>query len=418
MEQSVEELILTIADKSQKPPEEIRAMIETKAKKFSGLLTEEGAAYLVQKELGLKKDSLEKFTIGELADGKKGIEVSGIVESVYPVKEFEKNGKKGKLQSFILSDPTGEIRVTLWNDQVDLYKIKRHDEMTLTSVIVSSYNEKKQLTLGFGGVITVTKTGIEEKIKISEISSGMNSVTLIGRIVRKFPIKEFETNNKKGKLCSFQLGDDSAVIRTTAWNEKAEAADSFNEGDAVIISNAYTKEGRFGPELHLGYTAEIQKTTETLPSLREIAKETAIEKKINQLIDGESATIHASIQKVLSGNLAYTVCEKCGKKATKTENGLLCDTCGETKGKRNAIVSALISDDTAEIQLTAFGEHALFVIGMTQADLEKSLDEKSTESIIDTINTNQNGKEIIVYGYSRPNKFSGTNEFVAKEITN
>ena len=64
---------------------------------------------------------------------------------------------------------------------------------------------------------------------------------------------------RKGKLCSFQIADESAIIRATAWNEKADEIEKFNEGDAIEIENAYTKEGRFGVELHLGYSADIKK---------------------------------------------------------------------------------------------------------------------------------------------------------------
>lgn len=416
MEKNIEELILEIAQKSGKNQDEIRDLVQVKTRKFAGLLTDEGAAHLVEKELGLKGKDEEQLKISELADGKKGVEVKGKVEAIYPVKEFEKNGKKGKLLSLILSDGTGEIRTTLWNDQVDKYKLSKGDEIILSSGIVSSYNEKKQLTLGFGGKVEITKKGIKEKIKISDLKSGLNSVSVVGRITRKFPCKEFESKDRKGKLCSFQFGDETAIIRTTAWNEKADSMDQFNEGDSLEINNAYTKEGKFGVELHLGYTAEVKQSEEKVATVREIMKENAKEIKINQLTEGGNSIISAKLVKVLSGNLAYTVCEKCGKKATKTENGLLCENCGEIKGKKNAVISATIEDETAQIQLTLFGETALKVIKQTNEELTKNLEEKSTEAIVDEINENISGETIKIYGYTRTNKFSGSTEFIAKEI--
>ncbi len=416
MEKNIEELILGIAQRSGKNEGEIRGLVQIKTKKFAGLLTDEGAAHLVEKELGLKGKDEEQLKISELTDGKKGVEVKGNVEAIYPVKEFEKNGKKGKLLSLILSDGTGEIRTTLWNDQVDKYKLTRGDEIILSNGIVSSYNEKKQLTLGFGGDITITKKGVNEKIKISNLKGGLNSVSTMGRIIRKFPCKEFESKDRKGKLCSFQFGDETAIVRTTAWNEKADAMDEFNEGDSIEINNAYTKEGKYGIELHLGYTAEIKQCEEKIATVMEIMKETLKEKAINQLTEGESAVIEAKVVRVLSGNLTYVVCEKCGKKTTKTENGLLCENCGEIKGKKNAVISATIEDETAQIQLTLFGESALKLIKQPMEELTKNLEEKSTETIIDEINEKIGGEKVKIYGYSRTSKFSGSTEFIAKEI--
>jgi ssDNA-binding replication factor A large subunit len=246
----------------------------------------------------------------------------------------------------------------------------------------------------------------------------MNSTNIIGKIIRKFPCREFESGERKGKVCSFQLGDETAIVRSSAWNDNAGIMDTFNEGDTVEITNAYTKEGRFGVELHLGYTASISASNEQVAPIQQIMKENATEKKMNQLTEGENAIINGKIVKILSGNLAYLVCEKCGKKATKTDNGTICDNCGEVKGKNNAVVSATIEDDTAQIQLTMFGKTALAFMKKNEEELNKELEEKSTEQIISEMNEKLNGNEIKIYGYVRANKFSGANEFVAREIIN
>ena len=50
-EKDIKVLIEEIAAKTGKSEEEIRALIKGKTEKFSGLLTEQGATYLIQKEL-------------------------------------------------------------------------------------------------------------------------------------------------------------------------------------------------------------------------------------------------------------------------------------------------------------------------------------------------------------------------------
>lgn len=415
-DKDINTLIEEIAQKTGKSDDEIRGLVKGKTEKFSGLLTEQGAAYLVQKELGIRQENYEQIQIGELKEGMKGIEIKGKVEAAFPVKEFEKNGKKGKLKSFILSDGTGEIRATLWNDQTDKYELTRGSELKMSNIIITSYNEKKQATLGFNGSIEIISKKEEEYNKISQLKAGMNGVSVAGRIMRKFPCKEFESGERKGKLCSFQIGDETAIIRATAWNEKAEETEKYNEGDAVEIRGAYTKEGKFGAELHLGYMAQMAETLKTVPNVIEILKEQMREKKINTLADGENAVICGKVSGVERGNFFYEVCAKCGKKITKTQNGVLCENCGESTAKKNAVVSLMVEDDTAGIRVNFFGKNALKALGVGQEELEKQTGEKSADVMVAELNGKLIGKEMKVYGYQKTNNFSGNNEFSAREV--
>ncbi|MCX6803850.1 MAG: OB-fold nucleic acid binding domain-containing protein, partial [Candidatus Diapherotrites archaeon] len=252
--------------------------------------------------------------------------------------------------------------------------------------------------------------------KISELKGGQKSVSLIGRILRKFPCKEFESGERKGKVCSFQIGDETAILRASAWNEKAEELEKYNEGDAVEIKNAYTKEGRFGAELHLGYLAEISETKKGVPNSAQILKESMQEKKISMLVDGENTVINGKINGVENGKFFYEVCSKCGKKISKTENGVLCEKCGETTPKKNAVVSFKIEDDTGEVRINFFGKNALNALRMTQEELENILNAKSTDVLTAELNGKLIGQGIKVYGYQRTNTYSGNNEFSAREI--
>lgn len=174
------ELISHIAGQTGKTPEEIKSLIDAKVQKFSGLLTEQGAIYMVQKELGLKQETMEQIAINDLKEGMKGIEIKGEITAVFPVKEFDKNGKKGKLRSFILNDSTGEVRVTLWNEQVDQFPVTRGNEIIITNIFVKLYNDTKQVTLGFNGKIEIKNKKEIMPTKLAELKSAMSSVGVLG----------------------------------------------------------------------------------------------------------------------------------------------------------------------------------------------------------------------------------------------
>lgn len=415
-EKPTTELISQIAGQTGKTPEEIKELIEAKIQKFSGLLTEQGALYMIQKELGLKQETMEQINITDLKEGMKGIEIKGEIKAVFPIKEFDKNSKKGKLRSFIITDETGEVRVTLWNEQVEQYQISRGDKVVITNILVKTYNDTKQVTLGFNGKLEIKEKKEIIPIKLAELKSAMSSVGILGRIMRKFPCKDFESGERKGKLCSFQIADESAIIRATAWNEKADELEKYNEGDAVEIENAYTKEGRFGVEIHLGYSADIKETTKKVPTQIELLKDQMDLKKIADTNEGENSVIEGKMISVEKGNLFYTVCSKCGKKITSTTEGYLCDTCGEVIPKKNPVISIILQDDSASIKASFFGKNALKSINLEEKELEERVNTSGAEKVIEELNQEINEKKIKIFGYTKINAFSGNKEFIAREI--
>ena len=97
-EKELLEITGKISRETGKSDDEIRELIEAKKAKFSGLLTDSGAAFMVAKELGIevevrKKEEQKKETkIANLKDGNKNIELAVRVLHVHAPREYEKNG--------------------------------------------------------------------------------------------------------------------------------------------------------------------------------------------------------------------------------------------------------------------------------------------------------------------------------------
>ena len=68
-------------------------------------------------------------------------------------REFEKFGKKGRVASAVAKDETGDIKLSLWNDQVD--QIKAGDKVKITNGYVSEFQGEKQLTTGKFGKLEI-----------------------------------------------------------------------------------------------------------------------------------------------------------------------------------------------------------------------------------------------------------------------
>ena len=99
--------------------------------------------------------------ICELQKGKGNVDVEGIIISIGEVKSFEKYGKKFRVASAELEDISGKVLLTLWNDDIDKFKIGDH--VKITNGYINEFQSKLQLTAGRAGKIEKIEEKQEEK---------------------------------------------------------------------------------------------------------------------------------------------------------------------------------------------------------------------------------------------------------------
>ena len=436
MEQSAAEIIEKIANGSGIGRNEVEGLVGEKMQRFSGLLTDSGAALMVAKELGVDLQlsrQLQYVAIKDLQDGMQNIDVLARVVNVLSPKTFERNGKKGTLCTLIIADRSGETRLTLWHNDVKKMLesgVERGSTVLLQNCYVKSFNGKPQLNLSYNGGISVNPkeaTGADlpqvenREMRLSELSEGMNDVSAVVRVLRVFPANEFEKEGGKGKVANMLVGDETAAIRATGWNDMADAVAGLSENDLVKIEGAYTKQGLRGIELHLGWKARIianPKTGATIPSAMQLLHEKAESKKISELVAGDGAVlVKAKVAAVNAGMLRYNVCPQCGAKLQKIEGSLVCEKCGEAKeADIRPVISVRIEDGSGGISLVAYGSTAEQLIGMKKEELRKALESAAPEEIIKQIQARLAGKEISAVGSARQNLFSNELEFTARSI--
>src|SRR3990167_6045371 len=72
-------------------------------------------------------------------------------------RSFEKFGKKGKVCNAVAKDMSGQITLTLWNDDID--KVKVGDQIHIENGWCSEFKGEKQLSTGKFGKIEVVGQG-------------------------------------------------------------------------------------------------------------------------------------------------------------------------------------------------------------------------------------------------------------------
>ena len=118
----MEDLVQKIISATKLSPEEIDRKIVGKQRELSNLVSREGAAYIVAKELGIDvmKKARPKLDVHGLMTGIRDLTIQVRVLKVFDVREFEKNGRKGKVVNIIIADQSGSCRLSLWDDQTVL----------------------------------------------------------------------------------------------------------------------------------------------------------------------------------------------------------------------------------------------------------------------------------------------------------
>ena len=97
------------------------------------------------------------------------------VTEVSEAREFDKFGRKGRVASAKVKDATGEVTLTLWNEQID--KVKPGQTIKITNGYVNEYQGEPQLTTGKFGKLEI----IEGKEEATEEPVYMNKAAEEGK---------------------------------------------------------------------------------------------------------------------------------------------------------------------------------------------------------------------------------------------
>ncbi len=152
------------------PVEELEKRVEAKQTKLSGLISKEGAAQVIAAELGINLDK-EIIKISQINPGMRKINIVGKIMTLFPVKEYNKNGRSGKIGAFILADETSNIRTVLWDEN--------HIELISTQTIAE------------GSVVEIANASIRNgELHLGSFSEIKLSTQKIGEIVTKKPVSE------------------------------------------------------------------------------------------------------------------------------------------------------------------------------------------------------------------------------------
>jgi len=91
--------------------------------------------------------------ISEIQARQGRIEVEGKITDLGEIREYNKNGGTLRVCDAKFEDDSGEIKLTLWNDEID--KVKVGDKVKISNGYCGEYQGEKQLSAGKFGKLEV-----------------------------------------------------------------------------------------------------------------------------------------------------------------------------------------------------------------------------------------------------------------------
>jgi len=258
----MDDLVKKISFASGMDEQEVIERIEDKKLEMSGLVSDEGAAYIVAKEMGIDLIQQQKLNIESIMPGMQNVDITGKIMKISPVREFKTEKAEGRVANLLIADETGSARISLWNDEIGkIEELKEGEVIRIKGYVKENNMGSAEIRLGRYGliaksddVIQKTKMRDAERGKISELREGQ-SRELRAAIVQVFEGNVFyeicpecktrlkedqdykcsehgEVQPDYGLILSCIIDDGTGNIRAVFFNEQAEKLMGMTKANA------------------------------------------------------------------------------------------------------------------------------------------------------------------------------------------
>jgi len=280
-QRSLKEIVDIISTETGMGKEEIHQLINDKMEELGEFVTQLGAVHIVAREIGVDLSSeppiqvQTTLSINQLIPEITNVNLIGRIYRIYNQHNFKKkDGSDGVLQSVLIEDKTGRIRVVFWDQKVVELQdtnCKVGDPLRiLNGYTKAGRDESVEVHLGIRSQIQIRPSGIDDSelpvfesvfSKIKNIRGNEIDLSLIGKVTQKDDILEFErSDGSKGNKQGLVLGDETGEIYVNFWNEKADDVQDISLGDIIEVVGLAAKVGLKGHlELHSSKYTNIVK---------------------------------------------------------------------------------------------------------------------------------------------------------------
>ena len=255
---------------------------------------------------------------------------------------------------------------------------------------------------------------VSGKLQIKNILAGMRSVETVGKITQKYELREFQTQNRSGKVANMVIGDETGSIRVVMWGDQAENINNVKEGDIIKVIGGYVRENQGKSEVHLNDRSKIiiNPEGETIGEVKTFAQ--AERKQISQLTDNqENIELLGTIVQAFNPTF-YEVHPETGRRIKPNEANKYIDDSGKEVQPDYAYVMNLMLDDGSDtIRCTFFRNQAERLLNKSK---EEMLTFKDNPQEFEAMKTELLGNIVKLVGRVKHNEMFDRLEFTTQLV--
>lgn len=253
----------------------------------------------------------------------------------------------------------------------------------------------------------------EGKRKINSLYAGMRPSELIGKVLRKFDVREFQSGDRHGKVGSFIIADETGTIRVTCWHEQTKAMDALKENDTVAILDGTVKENRGTLEVHLNERSSLLQNPPGVVIEGIKAPAANMRKTIAALSENDlNIELLGTIVQVFDIKF-FERCPVCRKRIKEQEAGYVCPEHGTIKPEYSWVMNLYLDDGSGNIRVVLFGQQVQQLLKKTEEELQIY---RTAPEAAEKIKTDLLGEMVKLTGKCSKNQMFGRLEFIAQRV--
>lgn len=179
--------------------------------------------------------------INDLKPKQSNFEINAEVIEKESPREFEKFGKKGKVCNAKIKDESGIIKLTLWNEEIDMIKVG--DLINIKNGYVSEWNNEKQISIGKFGTMIINNEDNEIEQELDQLEKQDKDIEKLSKIEKEIKdeniknINDLDYNNLDQEKKDFEkLEKDSYKKDLIDVEDEIEnIKDNENKNNAITL---------------------------------------------------------------------------------------------------------------------------------------------------------------------------------------
>ena len=363
------------------------------------------------------------------------------------------DGRTLKLFSVHLSDNSGAIQLTFWEDQAEKYadlgigenlRVCRISTKMNTRIGVNSANfgRSSQLEKDVEFELTEEYTvptyfsqnldnaSLDEITPIEVALEQEGYYTVEGQIIQMGDgLKSITTSDGRTlNLFSVHLSDNTGAIQLTFWEDKADEYSDLSVGDTIKVVGVKVKTNvRMGTNAaSFGRNSQLEKNIDfNLTTPHEVQGFSSSQDASPMKFKGKYTSISQIEQSgmyEIKGNITevkrisvYEACEKCLKNISSDSQNCSCEE-GPVKSVYRMIISATVNDGTGDLPVTFFGDEAEQLIRKDAVTIHLKKQDSSYPEFEKEIVDSLKMMDLALMGQVSPSKYNEENEMKVREF--